>query len=130
MTDERQKEVFSKNLLYYMELYEKNQREVANAIGVSPQTFNTWIQKKALPRMGKVQLLAEYFHINKSDLIEERNTDTEYYLNPETREIAQEIYENKDLSLLFDAARDAAPEDLKTVHTMLMALKAKEEHRD
>lgn len=72
MTDEQQKDIFSKNLIYYMELYDKNQREVATAINVSPQTFNTWIVKKALPRMGKVQLLAEYFHINKSDLIEER----------------------------------------------------------
>lgn len=49
-----------------------------------------------------------------------------YYTNPETAKIAQEIYENKDLSLLFDAARDAEPEDLQTVHTMLLALKKKE----
>ncbi len=44
------------------------------------------------------------------------------YHNEETREIAQKIYGNKDLSLLFDAS----PEDLQTVHTMLLALKRKE----
>lgn len=75
--------------------------------------------------MGKVQLLADYFGINKSDLIED-NSDTEYYLDAETAKKAQEIFENKQLSLLFDAARDADPEDLETVHTMLMALKNKE----
>lgn len=51
----------------------KTQKEVADAISVSPQTFNTWCQGIALPRMGKVQKLADYFHIEKSDLIDERN---------------------------------------------------------
>ena len=49
-----------------------------------------------------------------------------YYFNSETSKIAQEIYDNKELSLLFDAARDADPEDLEIVHNMLMALKRKE----
>lgn len=53
-----------------------------------------------------------------------------YYKTKETRRIAQEIYNNKELSLLFDAAKDASPEDLQTVHTMLMALKKKENNED
>ena len=40
--------------------------------------------------------------------------------------MAQRIFENKDLRVLFDAAKDASPEDLKTTHDMLMALKKKE----
>ena len=101
---------------------------MAAAIDVSPQTFNTWCKGIALPRMGKVQMLADYFGILKSDLIENKSNEQNqsYYLNPETSKIAQEIYDNKELSLLFDAARDAEPEDLQTVHSMLMALKRKE----
>ena len=53
-------------------------------------------------------------------------TQTKYYLNDETAAIAQDIFENKELRLLFDAARDAEPEDLETVHSMLLALKRKE----
>ena len=49
-----------------------------------------------------------------------------YYMNPETAQIAQRIYEDKELRALFDAAADASPEDLQTIHTMLKALKAKE----
>lgn len=127
MTDEEQKLIFSHNLTALLREYNKTQKEVAEAINVSPQTFNTWCKGIALPRMGKVQLLADYFNIKKSDLIDESAKDEEqYYLNPETSRIAQEIYDNKELSLLFDAARDAAPEDLQTVHSMLMALKRKE----
>ena len=53
--------------------------------------------------------------------------EPEYYLDPQTAEIAQRIYEDRELRALFDAARDASPEDLQTVHTMLKALKAKEQ---
>ena len=72
MTDIEQKKIFSKKLNYYLSKANKTQREVADAISVSPQTFNTWCQGIALPRMGKVQRLADYFHIEKSDLIDER----------------------------------------------------------
>lgn len=125
MSDEKQKEIFARNLNKYLEKSGKTQKEVAQAIGVIPTTFNTWCLAQALPRMGKVQLLADYFGINKSDLIED-NSDTEYYLDAETAKKAQEIFENKQLSLLFDAARDAKPEDLEIVQSMLLALKNKD----
>ena len=72
MSDEEQKKIFSENLLRYLSETDKTQREVADAINVSPQTFNTWCQGIALPRMGKVQMLADYFHINKSDLLDKK----------------------------------------------------------
>lgn len=72
MTDEEQKKIFSKNLNYYIEKSQKTQKEIADAIEVSPQTFNTWCQGIAIPRMGKVQRLADYFKIGKSDLIDDK----------------------------------------------------------
>ncbi len=73
MNDIEQRKVFSRNLNRYLTENDKTQREVADAIGVIPSTFNTWCQGIAIPRMGKVQALADYFHINKSDLIEEHS---------------------------------------------------------
>lgn len=69
MTEKKQHNIFKNNLLKY--LGNTPQKEVAEAIGVSPQTFNTWCQGIAMPRIDKVQKLADYFGINKSDLIEE-----------------------------------------------------------
>ena len=65
--------IFQRNLLNLLNKYNKSQKEVADAIHVSPQTFNTWCQGIAIPRMGKIQLLADYFHVNMSDLIEKRD---------------------------------------------------------
>ena len=39
----------------------------------------------------------------------------DYYTNPETARLAQEAYDNPDMRLLMDAARDLTPEDLKIV---------------
>lgn len=74
MTDDEQKKIFSKNLNHYIEKTQKTQKEIADAIEVSPQTFNTWCQGIAIPRMGKVQRLADYFNIGKSDLIDDKLT--------------------------------------------------------
>ena len=52
--------------------------------------------------------------------------DSKYYINEETAEMAQALFENRNLRVLFDAAKDATPEDLKTTYDMLMALKKKE----
>lgn len=71
MSHDKQQSIFTANLNHYLSLINKTQKEIAESIGVSPQTFNTWCKGIAIPRMGKIQALADYFHINKSDLIEE-----------------------------------------------------------
>lgn len=49
-----------------------------------------------------------------------------YYTDDRTAEIAQKIFDNKELRLLFNEAVDASPEDLQTAHDILLALKRKE----
>lgn len=77
MTDEERKRIFSKNLVNILNERSKTQIEVAKAIGVSQQTFNTWCRGIALPRMGKVQLLADYFNIKMTELLEDSPGDPE-----------------------------------------------------
>ena len=71
-----QREIFAENLARLVNGSKLPQSEIAKRINISPQTFNTWIQGKAIPRMGKIQLLADYFKIEKSDLIEEKSNIT------------------------------------------------------
>lgn len=66
------KEVFAKNLRYYMDLAGKNQKEMAKIAGVSAPTFNDWLKAKKYPRIDKIEKLADYFGILKSDLIEDK----------------------------------------------------------
>lgn len=66
------KEVFAKNLRRYMESRGKTQKELAEIIGVSAPTMNDWIKAKKYPRIDKIEILANYFGILKSDLIEDK----------------------------------------------------------
>lgn len=70
------KETFAKNLSFYIDKHCKEQKEIAESIGVAPSTFNAWVKGKKYPRMDKVELLANYFGILKSDLIEEHDGAT------------------------------------------------------
>lgn len=66
------KETFAKNLSYYLNRCGRDQREVAEVVGVAPSTFNEWVKAKKYPRIDKIEILANYFGILKSDLIEEK----------------------------------------------------------
>lgn len=74
MTDEEQKKIFAKNLNYYISNSGKQQKEVAEDLGFQQTTFNTWCTGKILPKMGKIQAIADYFDVFKSDLLEDKQT--------------------------------------------------------
>lgn len=64
------KEIMGNNILKYLELSGKSRKEVANAIGVPYSTFTDWCNRRAYPRIDKIEKMANYFHVEKSDLIE------------------------------------------------------------
>ena len=53
-----------------------SRKEIANVLGISYFTVSDWVNGKKYPRMDKVELLANYFGVMKSDLIEEEGIDT------------------------------------------------------
>ncbi len=71
------KEVFANNLRFYLERSGKTQKELAEMVGVSAPTMNDWIKGKKYPRIDKIEILADYFGILKSDLIEEKKKPTD-----------------------------------------------------
>lgn len=120
------KNQFAERLKYYLMLNNKTQSDLVNDLKFEKSTVSNWCSGIRVPKLDVIIDIANYLHVSPGDLIIETKDEPEYYLNEETKKVAQEIYENKELSLLFDAARDADPEDLQTVHTMLLALKRKE----
>lgn len=66
------KEVMAANIRYFMELYKVNSADVCKALGFKQNTFSNWINAKIYPRIDKIEMMAKYFGIEKSDLVEER----------------------------------------------------------
>lgn len=67
------KSIFANNLRYYMCIKGVSNTQLCADLGFKYTTFMDWINGKTYPRMGKVELLANYFGCEKSDLIEEKD---------------------------------------------------------
>lgn len=93
------KNIFAANLKRYMDISKKSRREVSEALGVSYYTFSDWVNGKKYPRMDKVEMLAEYFGILKSDLIEEKTIENSPV---EMAERHFEILMDEDIADIFD----------------------------
>lgn len=48
------------------------QVDLANAVGVSHQVVNLWVNGKTIPRMDKIQRIADLFGVDKSELLDEK----------------------------------------------------------
>lgn len=104
--------------------------ELGNRIGVGKSTIKKWEDGKiSNMRRDKIAKLSEVFQVSPTyflNMDDPEDNSGEYYFTEETKHAAQSIFENQELRLLFDAAKDAKPEDIQTITTMLLALKAKE----
>lgn len=73
MSDLGNKEIFAKNLKFYMELNKKNKNDLARDLDLPYTTITSWYNGEFYPRIDKIQLLANYFDIKKSDLVEDKS---------------------------------------------------------
>ena len=111
MSDETYKKIFSQNLNYYMSLNRKTQSDIINDLGYNKSAVSTWCNGTRLPRMDKVDALAKYFGINRSDLIEEKDQHERNLLSArDERDISRRLektlddLENQQDALMFDGA--------------------------
>lgn len=110
-------------------------KEVSQKVGVSEGTISRW-ESGDIENMRRDKIVAYAKALDISPAVimgwDEANDIKKpvYYLDPETAEAAQQMHDNQELKVLFDAARTASPEDLRTTYQMLMALKRKEQGSD
>lgn len=106
--------------------------KVSKETGVTQSTLSDWKRGRSTPKTENMKKIADYFGVSVDYLMTGENKESEngYYLNIETAKAAQEIFENKELRMLFDVQRDMSPEDLRALHGMALALKRKERGND
>lgn len=69
------KEIMAKNISKYMEKAGVDRNKLSTDLGISYTTITDWIKGKTYPRIDKIELLANYFGISKSDLVEDSVSD-------------------------------------------------------
>lgn len=103
------REVFKKNLAYYMDLAGVNQVELAKAVDVSKSTVSTWLSGRSYPRIDVIQKVADVLNCETDNLVAE-NTET----------VRQQISEDE--KILFRLARNASPSALKAAVAVLKSM--------
>lgn len=100
-----------------------SQTRLAEILNYSPSSISMYESSDRIPHVAILRQIADFFGVTVSYLLagEEQGS---YYINQDTADKAQELFENKDMRLLFDAAKDSRPEDLQMAADLLRRLKA------
>ena len=108
-----------------------NVNELARKTGISPSTLYSIIRRDNM----KVDLdvlikIARELNVTVDYFYDKSQSSQGYYLNPEAAKMAQELYDNPGMRILFDAAKNVSAEDLKLAAEIVARMKKKEEHND
>lgn len=126
MTEKEYSQVVASNLKRLAYENGKAQKEIAKSLGVAPSTVACWFNGIRTPKMDSIDALCKFFHCDREDIMEpyDPHRKKAYYFDKETGDKAQELFENPDMRILFDAARNSKPEDLQMAADLLKRLKA------
>ena len=67
------KKIMGDNIQFYMDRIGVERRDFARAIGVPYSSLTDWLNGRTYPRIDKIERMAQYFGIEKADLVEDRN---------------------------------------------------------
>lgn len=106
--------------------------KVSIETGIAQSTLSDWKKGKSTPKADKLQKIADLFNVSLNYLMtgEEKEGGETYYLNDETREIAQAVFENPDLRSLFDMSRKMPPDRLKAHIEFMKKMQEAENNTD
>lgn len=85
------KEVMAKNIRYYMEKKGLNAKDFSIELNFKYSTVLDWLNAKTYPRIDKIEMMANYFNIEKSDLVEDKNKQKE---NIDISNMVNDLMEN------------------------------------
>ena len=103
------KNIFAHNLQLLMRECNQKQADIARVLGVSKATMSDYCNGKQMPRMDKLQRLADYFHTRVSSLIEEPLE------NQKNWKIANRVLPEDLQFALFGGAEGMDEDDVKAV---------------
>lgn len=97
---------------------------LASKLNISRSSIGMYENGEREPSLEILEKIADLFNVDMNYLTGKENQY--YYYDLQTRQIAQEIKDNPELRALFDASRNATPEDLEITKNLLLSLKKKE----
>lgn len=118
------KDIFSQNLRYQMDLHGKSRQDISDALGISYFTITSWANGSKYPRMNKVEQLAKYFGISISDLVERKITEEKEKDNDTLANIIVRMRTDEKFSSVVESICTMEQSKLDAVSQMIETLKA------
>lgn len=100
MTEDEQRIIFSRNLKHLISISGKQQLEVAKDLDVKTSTLSTWCSGKAMPGVGKIRAIADYFGVGLTDLVNVSTDDTNLELSSIMSKLA--LYDKRFCKLIIE----------------------------
>ena len=119
------KQIFAQNFNYYLSINNKTQSNIVEDLKITASTVSDWANGKKYPRVDKMQMLADYFGILKSDLTEEHE-ESKLTDDIELQEYLEELKNRSEMRMLFSLAKGATKEDVMQAVKIIEALKKDE----
>lgn len=120
----------ARNIRYLRKKKNMSQEDIAKLLGYkSFTTIQKWETGVAEPSVLIVRKLADIFGVDMNALTTqdlEKAEQSEHYVDPDTIALAQELYQNPEMHMLFDAVRTSSASDLKNFYDMIMLMKRRE----
>ena len=123
---EQNKKIFAKNFNYYLVKNGKTQTDIVKAFGLTASTVSDWATGKNYPRVDKMQMLADYFGVLKSDLMEEK-PESQLTEDIELQQYLEELKNRSELRMLFKLAKNATKQDVEQAVRIIEAIAKKDE---
>ena len=115
------KAILSKNLKKYIALSGKDRRELAEIWGFPYSTVSEWINGRKYPRIDRIEIMADYFGVLKSDLIEEQATEESEKNNDILADIIVRMRTDEDFFSLVESLYPLEAEKIESVRHLLNA---------
>lgn len=106
-----------------------SQQAFADKVGIGKSSVSQYVNGTNFPTNVRAAQIANYFNVSPMWVMGfdvpmlENSTENKYYSSEETAKKAQDLFESKEMKLLFDAAKDSKPEDLQMAADLLKRLK-------
>lgn len=109
-----------------------NKADLSRLSGI-PYTTIDGLYKKGdeNTKLSTLRRLAKVLNCSIDELTDSKTSSSEgYYLDAEAAKMAQELYDNPGMRILFDAAKNVSAEDLKAAAEVISRMKKQEEHSE
>ena len=123
MTEAEQRKIFSENLTNLLQRCGKTQLQLANSLDVSKSTVSSWCSGSKMPRMGKIDEIAAWLSVSRSELIEEGGGNAD---NNDVSDLLEALRTRPEMRMLFSMSKDATKEDIEKAVAIIEALRKTE----